>query len=154
MELDRPSLTRLTLVQVFHLFCTRPIFEPLLTYVNWTGTILNRNTNETILSWKCISKSRLQNSSPALAASEAVVWWLSLSPLRSNQFPGIETHARLLHSPSLVAVGLSAGYGTWPPISWHHAFVIGWSKYGLGLPSAPLYHGLTWPVGIPTVFQT
>ena len=43
----------------------------------------------------------------------------------------------LLHSPSLVAVGLSVGYETWPPIGWHHAFVIGWSKYRLGLPSAP-----------------
>ena len=32
--------------------------------------------------------------------------------------------------------------------------MIGWSKNRLGLPSAPLYYGLTWPVGIPTVFQT
>ena len=53
---------------------------------------------------------------------------------------------RLLHSPSLVAVGLSVG--------WHHSFVIGWSKDRLGLPSAPLHYGLKWPVGIPTVFQT
>ena len=43
---------------------------------------------------------------------------------------------------------------TWPPIGWNHAFVIGWSKDKLGLPSAPLHYGLTWPVGIPTVFQT
>ena len=61
---------------------------------------------------------------------------------------------RLLHSPSLVAVGLSVGYWTWPPIGWHHSFVIGWSKDWLGLPSAPLHYGLTWPEGIPTVFQT
>ena len=40
---------------------------------------------------------------------------------------------RLLHSPSLVAVGLSVGL--------HHSFVIGWSKHRLGLPSAPLHYG-------------
>ena len=40
-------------------------------------------------------------------------------------------------------------YETWP----YHPFVIGWSKDRLGLPSAPLHYGLTWPVGIPTVFQ-
>ena len=39
-------------------------------------------------------------------------------------------------------------------IGWHQAFVIGWSKYRLGLPSAPLHYGLTWPVEIPTIFQT
>ena len=61
---------------------------------------------------------------------------------------------RLLNSPSLVAIGLSVGYETWPPIGWHHAFVIDWSKYRLGLPSAPLHYGLTWPVGILTIFQT
>ena len=62
--------------------------------------------------------------------------------------------SRLLKSPSLVTIGLSVGYKTRPAISWHHPFVIGWSKYSLGLPSAPLHYGLTWPVGIPTVFQT
>ena len=41
---------------------------------------------------------------------------------------------RVLHSPSLVAVGLSVG--------WHHSFVIGWSKDRLGLPSAPSHYGL------------
>ena len=61
---------------------------------------------------------------------------------------------RLLHSLSLVAIGLSVGKETWPPIGWHHPFVIGWSKYRLGLPSAPLHYGLMWPVGIPTLFQT
>ena len=40
------------------------------------------------------------------------------------------------------------------PIGSHHTFVIGWPKYRLGLPSAPLHYGLTWPMGIPTVFQT
>ena len=66
----------------------------------------------------------------------------------------IASMSRLLHSPSLVAIGLSVGYETWPPIGWHHAFVIGWSKYRLGLPSAPFHYGLTWPMGISTVFQT
>ena len=68
----------------------------------------------------------------------------------------IWTHVshRLLHSPNLVAIGLPVGYETWPPIGWHHPFVIGWSKDRLGFPSAPLHYGLTWPVGIPIVFQT
>ena len=61
---------------------------------------------------------------------------------------------RLLHSPSLVAVGLSSGCETWPPIGWHHPFVIGWSKDRWALPSAPLHYGFTWSVGIPNVFQT
>ena len=60
---------------------------------------------------------------------------------------------RLLHSPSLVAIGMSVGYEPWPPIGWHHPFVIGWSKYRLGLLNAPLHHGLMWPVGIATVFR-
>ena len=46
------------------------------------------------------------------------------------------------------------GYGGWPPIGWHHAFVIGWSKYGFGLPGTPLLYGITWPVWIPTIFKT
>ena len=66
----------------------------------------------------------------------------------------IHSSARLLQSPSLVAIGLSVGHETWPPVGWHHPFVIGLSKYRLGLPSAPMHYGLTWPVGIPTVFQT
>ena len=62
---------------------------------------------------------------------------------------------RLLHSPSVVAVGLSVSIlKTWPQIGWHHSFVIGWSKDRLGLPSAPLHYRLKWPMGIPTVFQT
>ena len=61
---------------------------------------------------------------------------------------------RLLHSPSQVPIGLSVGHETWFPFSWHRACVIGWSKYILGLPSAPLHYGLTWPVGLPTGFQT
>ena len=37
-----------------------------------------------------------------------------------------QTIHRLLHITSLVAIGLSVGYETWPPNDWHHAFVIGW----------------------------
>ena len=36
-----------------------------------------------------------------------------------------EMVVKWLHSPSLVAIGLSVGYETWPPIGWHHPFVIG-----------------------------
>ena len=57
-------------------------------------------------------------------------------------------HMRLLHSPSLVAIGLSVGYETRPPIGWHHAFMIGWSKDRLRLPCDPLHYGFMWPVGI------
>ena len=66
----------------------------------------------------------------------------------------LHLNSRLLHSLNLVAIGLSVGYETRLPIGWHCAFVTGWSRYRLGLPSAPLHYGLTWPVGIPTVFQT
>ena len=54
---------------------------------------------------------------------------------------------RLLHSLSLVAIGLAVGYETWPPIGWHHAFVIGWSKHRS-------HYGLTWQMGISTVFRS
>ena len=40
---------------------------------------------------------------------------------------------RLLHSLSLVAVGLWVGYETRPPIGWYHHFVIGWFKHRLRL---------------------
>ena len=36
---------------------------------------------------------------------------------------------RLLHSLSLVAEGLLVGYETWPPIGWHHPFVISCSVW-------------------------
>ena len=42
---------------------------------------------------------------------------------------------RLLHSPSLVALGLSGEYETWPPIGWHCHFVIGQSKYNVVIAS-------------------
>ena len=44
---------------------------------------------------------------------------------------------RLLHSPSLVVIGL-VGYETWPPIDWHPPIVISWFKYRLGLFSVVL----------------
>ena len=40
--------------------------------------------------------------------------------------------ARLLHSPSLVVLGLLVRCKTWPTIGWHHPFVMCWSKYRLG----------------------
>ena len=59
---------------------------------------------------------------------------------------------RLLHSPILVALGLSVGYETWPPIGWHHPFVIGWCKYRPGLPRVAMHCGFMWLVGISIVF--
>ena len=34
---------------------------------------------------------------------------------------------RLLHSPSLLASGLSVGHEKWPAVGWYHPIVIGWS---------------------------
>ena len=61
---------------------------------------------------------------------------------------------RLLHSPKLVVLAVSEGYETWPPVGWHHSFVIGWSKYRLGYPSDPLHYGFMWSVRIPTIIHT
>ena len=47
---------------------------------------------------------------------------------------GSQGFARLLHS--LVALGLSMGYETWLSVGWHHAFVIVWYGYRLGLPQS------------------
>ena len=56
-------------------------------------------------------------------------------------FPGWEKwlhyQCRLLHSPRLVAEGLSVGYEIWPPIDWNHthlclvALYIGWNCLSL-----------------------
>ena len=88
------------------------------------------------------------------------VLWFTKSVLRTwidmEQFDSIHRtlhwNNRLLHSPSVVAIRLSVGYETWPLIGWHHPFVTGMSRYRLALLSAILQYGLTWPVGIPTVF--
>ena len=48
--------------------------------------------------------------------------------------------SRLLHSPILVAIGLSVGQETWPPVRWHHPFVIGLSEDRLRLPRGPLHY--------------
>ena len=77
--------------------------------------------------------------------------WCNLTHLRNTMCTG---GRGLLHIPSLMAIGLSVGYVTWPAIGWHHPFVIDWYKDRLGLPSSPLHYGFTWPVGIPTVIQT
>ena len=57
---------------------------------------------------------------------------LSLQPVgsrRREERPAPLDRFRLLHNPSLVAVGLSVGRETRPLIGWHHPFAIGWSKY-------------------------
>ena len=69
-----------------------------------------------------------------------------------NERLAVSWRPRLLHSPNMVVIGLSVGYETWPPIDW--PFVISCFRYRLGMPSAPWRYGLTWPLGIPTVFQT
>ena len=48
----------------------------------------------------------------------------------------VSTH-RLLHSLSLVAVGLLVGNATWPPNGYHRQFLIGWSNC--------TGWGITWP---------
>ena len=69
------------------------------------------------------------------------------------------TGHRLLLGHNLVVIGLSVGYEQHPIMwywyeTWLHPFVIDWSKYRLGLPSALLHHVLARPVGISTAFQT
>ena len=54
-------------------------------------------------------------------------------------------NARLLHSPSWVAVGLAMRCETWP--------LIGWSIYRLGNSSHLMHYGPTWPMGLPIVFR-
>ena len=61
---------------------------------------------------------------------------------------------RLLKSPNLVVIGLSVGYETWPSNGWHHPFLTSWYQYRLELPSAQMYYGHTWLLGISTVSQT
>ena len=78
--------------------------------------------------------------------------------------PHVPAWNRLLHSLSVVAIGLSVGYEqchitmwhwyeTWPPTGWHQPFIIGWSKYRLVLPYAAMHYRLMQLVGITTVFQ-
>ena len=64
-----------------------------------------------------------------------------------------QTEVRLLHSLSLVAVGLSVGYETWLLICWQHPFVMDWSKYQLGLPQSAMEHRLLWLLRISTIFE-
>ena len=110
--------------------------------------VLRPTNNKSVMpaSWRsCVL---YPTDSPSLTDTRLRLW----KSLWQPSAPPVKT--RLLHSPSLKAIGQSVGYATWPPIGWHHLFVIGWSKYRLGLPSAPLHYGLMWPVGIPTIFQT
>ena len=55
----------------------------------------------------------------------------SVYQLTARCFQQAASATILLHSSCLMAVGLSVE--TWPPIGWHHPFMIGWSKYRLVL---------------------
>ena len=46
---------------------------------------------------------------------------LSLLDPDTSEPETVYNRIRLLHSPSLVAIGLSVGYETWHPIGWHRA---------------------------------
>ena len=69
------------------------------------------------------------------------------TPLAPAQAASVS--ARLLLRPGLVIIGLSVGHETWPPIGWHHAFVIGWSIYRKRLPSAHYITVFQTPVTVP-----
>ena len=48
---------------------------------------------------------------------------------------------------------VSRRYETWSPIGCVPGCVIGCSKYGMGNSPHAMHYGLTWPVGISTVFK-
>ena len=61
---------------------------------------------------------------------------------------------RLLHNLSCWAVRLSVRYETWPLIGWHRYFLIGWTKYRLGLPQSQWIMGARdRSLGLPPFFQ-
>ena len=62
--------------------------------------------------------------------------------IQFNHLHWILNH-KLLHSPNLVVLGMPVGFEIWPPIGWHHPFVIGWSKYRLGLLHSQCIVGLS-----------
>ena len=74
----------------------------------------------------------------------------AMPPRRLANFNAMQ----LSRLPISLVAKWSVEYETWPPIGWHHHFVIGCSKDRLGLLSAPLHYGITWRVGIPIVFRT
>ena len=87
------------------------------------------------------------------------LWWSGIveqrnsnwfSPLIAKWGIRIVVLHRLIHS--LVVVGLSVGYETWPPIDWHHIFVIGWSKCSWDCLSRNGF-ALTSPMEISIAFQ-
>ena len=63
-------------------------------------------------------------------------WWQQLE-LQERPDPRATPlpNRRVLHSPSVAALGLWVAYETWPSIGWHHPFGINWFKYRLGLPT-------------------
>ena len=99
----------------------------LVTMILWWSFFLIESNND-FYSNKCDWKVHLQNGSHFL---EAI--WLGVC-LRKKMCKLSETHG-LLHSPSLLALGLSMRHGLQlARIVCHHPFVIGWSKYRLRLP--------------------
>ena len=96
--------------------------------------------------------------SPASGLFSRPFPWLPMSwnPFALIRWHIVQTSARLLHSHSLVAKGLSVP-GVWDirhglqlagiTLLWLVGLNIDWDF-------APLHYGLTWPVGIPTVFHT
>ena len=147
-EMPQPSITKIHLKIISKILFQFPrgqwvkkIKSPI--QINKTQQL---NDNQLTHSSKAILddiKDNVDHTLPMLHHSDCITLWQI-----------IHSSVRLLHSPGLVAIGPSVGYETWPPIGWHHPFVICLSKYRLGLPSAPMHYGLTCPVGIPTVFQT
>ena len=115
-------------------------FTPAVKYIHSINVFLNSPTKMTVRHRLLISW---------VMPIKMTVWhWLLIS------WVTIYFCTRLLPSPSLEAIGLSVGYETWSSIGWHHASLNVWSKYRLRLSRNPLHYGLTWPLGIPTVFQT
>ena len=121
--------------------------------LNKVADILQTTFSKALL-W--MKKNQNRNSSFAEVCSQGPVdnisalvqvmaWcWIDANPLMEvlNGFFFIKMHLMpssawsdfgLLHSLSRVAVGLSVGCETRPPIGWHYPFVIG-SKYCMGLP--------------------
>ena len=109
------------------------------------STALLNDWTETIQKNPCYVKKKGRINMPDLIVS--LVPLDGLAPIGARRLQA-KAVRRLLRSPIPVAI-LSIRYETWPPIGWHHPFVIGLSKYS----HSSLSCGLTWPVGMTTVFQ-
>ena len=100
--------------------------------------VANLVANESVVFiWKqrCHSLARLRvaaivlpNDSVSFESNQWCHWLVKRAEPFSAHCNNIVV-IRLLQRLSLVALGLSVGYETRPPIGWHHPFVIGWCKY-------------------------